>query len=148
MFLVKPCKEKSLEEVWEVEREIFGDEAWSYSLLLSEFRNRFSLFLVGLPLKRELIAGYLIGRLVRDEAELLRIGVRKEFQKKGLGKALVREFFSICEKKGIRSIFLEVRETNNRAISFYESLGFQKVAKRSFYYRKEDAILMKKEILN
>lgn len=90
------------------------------------------------------IDGFLIARLITPEAELLNIAVRDYCRKNGVGTLLFQEFMNECERKKIESVWLEVRESNTAAISFYLSKGFKKAGKRTSYYNNpvEDAILM------
>jgi ribosomal-protein-alanine N-acetyltransferase len=87
-------------------------------------------------------AGYLVWRrTVTDEFEILSVATHPEHRRKGLGRAMIREFCSAY--KG--DVFLEVRESNHDAIAFYESLGFVKTGVRHAYYADngDGAIIMK-----
>jgi [ribosomal protein S18]-alanine N-acetyltransferase len=96
------------------------------------------------------IRGYAVLRLVLDEAELLNIGVSALQQRKGLGRAMLREMFDIAREKNIRRLFLEVRASNAAAIALYRSTGFGEIGVRRGYYQNasgsEDAITMACEL--
>jgi [ribosomal protein S18]-alanine N-acetyltransferase len=49
---------------------------------------------------------------------------------------------------GVRAVYLEVRESNQRARTLYESSGFDSVGRRRGYYRHplEDALVLRREI--
>lgn len=72
-----------------------------------------------------------------DEAEVLNIAVAPDFQRLGIGRALLKA-------TAARTLFLEVRESNAAARAFYQSLGFRQTGRRRGYYHHpaEDAILM------
>jgi ribosomal-protein-alanine N-acetyltransferase len=72
-----------------------------------------------------------------EEAEVLNIAVAPEFARRGAGRALLAQ-------AGSRTLHLEVRASNARAIAFYAALGFTKSGRRSSYFRDpvEDALLM------
>lgn len=53
------------------------------------------------------------------------ITVRKDYWNKGIGKKLMQECIKWCEEKGVEQLELEVVTQNNRAISMYQSLGFE-----------------------
>jgi ribosomal-protein-alanine N-acetyltransferase len=74
------------------------------------------------------------------EAELLNLAVRPEARRRGLGRALLALLAG-------RKVWLEVRESNQAAIRFYESQGFRVYGRRRQYYRQpvEDAVLMMRE---
>ncbi|MFC4992136.1 GNAT family N-acetyltransferase [Rubritalea tangerina] len=56
----------------------------------------------------------------------LRIAVDPEIQGQGVGRAIFEKLLSdvVCHYTDIKRVELIVRESNTRAISFYESLGF------------------------
>jgi [ribosomal protein S18]-alanine N-acetyltransferase len=90
------------------------------------------------------IAGFVIARLVPPEGELESIGVAAEWQRRGIGRRLVRKLGSEMGKAGVETLHLEVRASNGRAIAFYRSLGFAETGSRPRYYADpiEDAVLM------
>ena len=92
------------------------------------------------------IRGYAVMMPLPDEAELLNIGVAAGQQRKGLGRAMLREMLDIAREKNIRRVFLEVRASNAAALALYRSTGFADTGLRRDYYRNtcgnEDAITM------
>jgi ribosomal-protein-alanine N-acetyltransferase len=84
------------------------------------------------------VAGFAVWQeLPGGEAELLNLAVAERARRQGAGRALV-------EAMQGRRLWLEVRASNERAIRFYESLGFEKKGLRRNYYRDpaEDAVVM------
>lgn len=71
-------------------------------------------------------------------------------QGKGIAKQLLRQFIEYGEQQNAENLFLEVRESNTRAIALYERAGFIEMSVRKNYYPSdnpakngfEDAILM------
>jgi [ribosomal protein S18]-alanine N-acetyltransferase len=96
------------------------------------------------------IRGYAVLRLVLDEAELLNIGVSALQQRKGSGRAMLREMLEVAREKNIRRVFLEVRASNSAALALYRSTGFGEIGVRRGYYQNangcEDAITMACEL--
>ncbi|AYH00148.1 ribosomal protein S18-alanine N-acetyltransferase [Pectobacterium parmentieri] len=92
------------------------------------------------------LAAYAITQVVLDEATLFNIAVHPEHQRQGFGRQLLEHLIDEMERRGILTLWLEVRESNARAIALYESLGFNEVSVRRDYYPttqgREDAILM------
>ncbi|MEH2920475.1 ribosomal protein S18-alanine N-acetyltransferase [Samsonia erythrinae] len=92
------------------------------------------------------LAAYAITQVVLDEATLFNIAVHPEHQRQGLGRRLLAYLIEEMEKRGILTLWLEVRASNARAIALYESLGFNEVSVRRDYYPtaqgREDAIIM------
>ncbi len=89
-----------------------------------------------------IFAGYLMANVIIDESELLRIAVSQEMQRKGIGRALMKEYFDYISPSCVRSI-LEVRQSNIKARRLYEALGYDNISVRKEYYNSpvEDAII-------
>lgn len=73
------------------------------------------------------------------EIILLSIAVSTGQQKMGVGKTLVSTFEEALKKDNINRYGLSVRKVNNKAIRFYENLGFniEFETDKSIYYTKE-----------
>lgn len=113
---------------------------WSESELAECVANRF-VFLLSEP------GGFLLGRVIADEAELLTIAVSPQAQRAGIGRRLVAGFLDESTRRGAATAFLEVAENNAAALVLYLSAGFAPVARRKGYYSLPaggtvDAILM------
>ena len=90
------------------------------------------------------IVGYALGRVVADEAELLKICVRSDWRKQGIAEKVLGELLGKMREKGAAACFLEVRSKNAPALALYEKLGFEKIALRRGYYPDDDALVMKR----
>jgi len=85
---------------------------------------------------------------ILDEWEIFDIATVSEFRNRGFAKKIAAEALDFAQKNGARKIFLEVRESNERAINLYMSLGFEKYAVRKNYYvnNGETAVCMMKKM--
>ena len=144
MFSINESKEEDLQFISKLEKELFLEEAWSYLQLLKEFKNKFSK--IWILKEKEKIIGYLIFRKIEPEIEILRIGIKKEYQKKKAGTQLMEKLIKLAKEKEIEKIFLEVKVSNLPAYNFYKKLGFKELYERKNYYIKEPGIVMVKEI--
>ena len=102
-------------------------------------------FLVSVP------AGFLIGRVVAGEAEVLTVAVDPVAQGRGIGLGLVRGFLAEAAARGADSAFLEVADTNLAARAVYGRAGFAVTGCRRGYYavtggRAVDALAMTRKI--
>lgn len=121
------------------------DEAWdadSISRLLSHPGSTAFIARLGTPAET---AGFILGQLAADEAEILSLGVRADRQRHGIGRRLVEALGRAAGKAGVRRLFLEVGRNNAPAFALYQGLGFQEVGCRKGYYVKpgrppEDAL--------
>jgi ribosomal-protein-alanine N-acetyltransferase len=80
------------------------------------------------------LAGFILSRLVQDEAEVLSVAVARADQGKGLARALLALHLRRIAGLGARTVFLEVDEHNEPAIRLYDRAGFTQVARRPNYY--------------
>lgn len=119
---------------------------WSEAIYRAELARERSVFLVAKK-KRDVI-GYGCAWVVYDEGHILKIAVDPAFRNKGIGRALMEVLTENLQKRGVQDLWLEVRDQNEVARSFYRSLGFEEVGVRSRYYSDtgEDAVLMLKLI--
>lgn len=93
-------------------------------------------------------AGFLIGRVIADEAEILNLAVEPDMRHRGAGRALVREVILYAVARGVKYLFLEVRAGNIAARRLYAGEQFQSVARRPGYYQNppEDALVLRREL--
>ena len=85
---------------------------------------------------------------VLDEGQITNIAVHPDFRRRKIGEQIVSALLGYGEEKGISLYSLEVRESNQAAISLYQKLGFISVGNRKNFYSNptENAIIMIKNI--
>ena len=140
---VRLCEMKDVPEVQIIELECFSD-SWSGESLKESLNEKGrSLFAAEEDGK---IIGYGVTQQVLDECEILRIAVKKEFRKKGVGNLLMGFMMDSAISSGAQLFFLEVREHNIPAIALYRKQGFIESGLRKDYYKApvESAVLMSK----
>ena len=155
---VRGARESDLEAVLRIERASFADP-WS----LESFRTALDLdrmrFLVadstiggsadadgvGGPAQ---VVGYVVALLLADEAEIADIAVSPEARGSGIGGRLLDQASDDAAQRGVRSLYLEVRESNVAARALYESRSFAHVGRRRGYYQhpNEDALIMRRDL--
>ena len=78
-----------------------------------------------------------------DSATIAKIAVHPQLQHKQLGSAMMDEIVNDCYAKKVRTLTLEVRENNEKAINFYLKHGFkQECIKPHYYDNGDNAIYM------
>ena len=82
------------------------------------------------------VVGYAISWEVAHEAELGNLAVSPHFRRRGVGAALLDRMIGDLARDGVRSLFLEVRWSNEAAHLLYASRGFQQIAVRKRYYER------------
>jgi ribosomal-protein-alanine N-acetyltransferase len=85
------------------------------------------------------IVGFVLVRVVVDEAEILSIAVRRATRGRGYGRMLMEEALRRLYRDRIATCFLEVNRSNTAAMRLYRSLGFVVAGERQRYYSEATA---------
>lgn len=137
-----------LDQVLAIEQASFT-MPWSRNLFLSEFRNApVSLMLVARSsTEPRVIVGYIVCWIVADELHILDLATEPARRRKGVAHHLVLAALNCGYDRNVRRAFLEVRASNEAALSLYERLGFLRSMVRKGYYDLpvEDAVVMSLE---
>ncbi len=78
--------------------------------------------------------GFLIGRAIAGEAELITLAVAPAARNQGIGGRLVEAFLAKARAENAESAFLEVSAANLPAQRLYLAKGFEQKGKRRAYY--------------
>jgi ribosomal-protein-alanine N-acetyltransferase len=86
-----------------------------------------------------------------DEMHLLNLTVAPEWQRQGHACALLDALQRRCRERGLPTLWLEVRASNERARHVYRRRGFREAGLRRAYYpaargTREDAIVMRLDL--
>lgn len=79
-------------------------------------------------------AGFILYRVVSDEAEILTVAVTPASRRRGLGRALIEDALRHAYRAGAGRMHLEVDEMNRAAIALYQRLEFRESGRRKGYY--------------
>ena len=125
------------------------NETNKYPWSLNNFKSSLEAGNSSIVLKdKKNILGYAFFSVIGTDSHLLNITVSKNYQGRGHGKKILEQVLFQSKVLGATIIFLEVRESNYKAIDFYEKFGFKRDAIRYNYYDgnpREDALLMSKQ---
>jgi len=151
-FRLREFKPEDLERVVFINRTCLP-ENYTRSFFLSIHRSHPDLFLVAES--GGVVVGYIMCRIERPfwgvgkpKGHVISIAVVPEHRRKGIATALMREALARMAKNyGAGECYLEVRVSNEPAISLYEKMGFTKRSIiRHYYLDGEDAYLMVKPL--
>ena len=97
------------------------------------------------------LLAYFLLMYVVEEVHLLNITVRPDVQGQGLGSKLLDKVITLARDATMPAVLLEVRPSNQHALSVYQNLGFEQIGARRNYYpatgtTREDAIVMRKKL--
>ena len=136
-----------LEPVMAIEEQSY-DFPWTMGILSDCLRVGYHCFVYEVEGD---IRGYAIMSSVLDEAHLLNICIAPEYQNKGYGYAFLDWLMRYAHEIGSRTMYLEVRLSNQAAINLYQAMGFNETGIRRNYYPakngKEDAQLFACELI-
>ena len=146
--LIEPATAEVLDEVFAIEQACFS-APWTRKMLAAELSgNQFAQFLIAkCPDPRagtSVIAGYFCFWIVFEEVRLMNLAVLAPFRRQGVASRLVCTALRAGLERGASRAMLEVRASNQEALTLYHRLGFRQTARRARYYVNpdEDAVLM------
>ena len=90
------------------------------------------------------VIGYISFTIILDECQIVNVAVSQGARCRGIGSLLLDHFLSYVKEKGVKSVYLEVRESNSAAIMLYEKFKFSRSGVSKNHYSKptENALLM------
>ena len=143
-FTIVPMEECHVSAIAELEKICFRDP-WPDQSIRSELTNPLSLWLVALADGE--VVGYVGSQTVLDESDIMNVAVAPAYRRQGLGGRLLLQLQQQLCRKGVHSLTLEVRVSNEPAKALYEQLGYVQVGRRPNYYHnpREDALILRKE---
>jgi ribosomal-protein-alanine N-acetyltransferase len=115
---------------------------WSRSMFASELAKPTSICLGAF--EGPDLVGYVINSRYVDAWHVMNVAVDPEHQRRGVATALLERLFELTSDDERRGYTLEVRVSNEDAITLYEKLGFESRGIRRGYYtdNREDAVIM------
>lgn len=140
--LIRPATQADIPAMFSIEQQATS-HPWTQALFESCFGER---YFNAVLLQDEQIRGFYIGQLIAGEASLFDLAVAPVAQGQGFGRLLLEDFIANADHRDAFECWLEVRESNHRAIRLYQQAGFHQTGKRPNYYPtatgQEDAIMM------
>lgn len=142
---VRPASPGDVDVLVALEAELFGADAWSRDLVLSELegpgRSAWVAESAGL------VVGYAVILRLDEVADLQRIGVHPAYRRSGVATALLDAALDRARRDDADRMLLEVSAGNRGALAFYGSHGFEEIDRRRRYYRDgSDAVVMRREL--
>ena len=134
-----------IEELLPIEEDLFGVERWSAGMFWNELANGNHYVAA---VEDDAVVGY-AGLVVvpPDEAWVNNMAVRRDHQRRGVGRVLLEELLLIAREHGARHTLLEVAADNTPAQALYDAYGFEPIARRKNYYQASgtDALVMRRD---
>ncbi len=156
---IEPVRESDIEGILRIQTEN-NLGRWQLQDYLAEIRRENSRSFVAKEDGE--LTGFVVSRLITSEdythknyshseleIEIYNLAVEKNQRKKGIGTLLLRKIAQTETTKDKMTIWLEVRESNLAAISFYKKNKFEEIYRRKKFYNnpQEDALVMRSDFL-
>lgn len=135
-----------IDELLPIEADLFGAEKWTAGMFWNELANG-HLYLAAVD--ETGVVGYAgLALTPPDEGWINNVAVRRDAQRRGIGRTLVERLLDVAMKAGVNAVLLEVAADNEPAQALYASFGFDRIGVRKGYYQptNTDAYVMRVEL--
>lgn len=140
--LISKAKITMLDVILENERACYP-HPWSKQAITECFNGKYECFVMYV---NDNVVGHLIYQLVIDELHLHNVCLLPELRGQKLGRRWMEFLLQRAKYESAKTIFLEVRVSNQTAVKLYQQFNFETLAIRKNYYRsdsgQEDAKVM------
>ena len=147
-MFIRALKEQDIDPIIEFSLGA-SESAWSKSTLQEVLKASLEstyLVKVGIDESTGKVIGYAVASHTYDQADVQQIVVDHDFRGQSLGRKLLQGLMRDLEERGVATVFLDVRPSNEVAVNLYRSMGFECTHQRRDYYpgvggRREDALV-------
>jgi ribosomal-protein-alanine N-acetyltransferase len=141
---VRRMRASDLDEVMAIAMSLKDAPHWTRAAYVAALGEGTAPRRVALVAEAGSVMGFAVASVVAPEGELESIAVRAEEQGRGIGKNIFWALVEELKAAGVGEVLLEVRASNEPALGFYRSLGWDEAGRRPRYYAdpEEDAVLM------
>ncbi|MBU0482996.1 MAG: ribosomal protein S18-alanine N-acetyltransferase [Proteobacteria bacterium] len=145
-WVIRAMRHDDLPVILKIERQ--SPSPWSLGQLEGELYTDHGWSFTACDPTGDVPIGFILGRTVTDEAEILKLGILREHRRQGIAQLLIDHITDILRRQKVGQCFLELRRSNEAAYRLYEKNYFTVTAVRKNYYTdpKEDAICMNKTL--
>ncbi len=130
------CNELA-QKIAPIEADLFGKGSWNESMISQELQAPMRAYYAQIDENTNTLCGYAGYWFDGDDAQIMTIGVAKQYQRKGMASKLLSTMIKTAKQIGAKRMLLEVRVDNVPALALYERFGFVKMGLRKRYYQPE-----------
>jgi ribosomal-protein-alanine acetyltransferase len=145
---IRIASEADLENIMQIEKACFGNDAWSKSNMKSELLAPHTTYVVAEE-SNSLIGYAGLSKLASStSSDIQTIAVSESHRGLGVGRKLMESLLDFARKQNAKEVFLEVREDKPTPQKLYVSLGFNAIDRRENYYQPDGvaAIVMRLDL--
>jgi len=141
----RPWLQTDLVNIFAIEKDVFGKEAWTMAQLKEEYAGKERQYLVA-EINGEVI-GYAGVVKMGEVTDILTLTVKPEFRRRGIAREFLKRLIDWSRNQKVEAVMLEMRKGNIEAEPLYLANGFRHISERRNYYAQGvDAIIMRKEL--
>ena len=148
--LVRPLNLDDCQAVADLETQLFAGRFTAQSL--RDMLNKPVFYGAVLPAVGQAVGqaaaihAYYLSTISADCADIIAIGTRRDWQRRGFGRIMLEHLIGVTERQHVEKILLEVAADNMPARQLYDSCGFVEIGCRKNYYKRGetrcDAVIM------
>jgi ribosomal-protein-alanine acetyltransferase len=145
---IRIASEADLENIMQIEKACFGNDAWSKSNMTSEILAPHTTYVVAEE-SNSLIGYAGLSKLASSTScDIQTIAVSESHRGLGVGRKLMESLLAFAREQKAKEVFLEVREDKPTPQKLYLSLGFKAIDRRENYYQPDGvaAIVMRLDL--
>ena len=145
---IRIATEADLEQIMQIEKACFANDAWSKSNMKSELLAPHTTYVVAEE-SNSLIGYAGLSKLpASTTSDIQTIAVSESHRGLGIGRSLMENLLAFAREQNAKEVFLEVREDKPTPQSLYSSLGFRAIDRRENYYQPDGvaAIVMRLDL--
>lgn len=142
---IREMRRRDLDQILEIE-ELCFPLPWSRESFLTELKNPLAQYIVAQ--EGFVLLGYAGVWLIFDEGHITNVAVHPRARGRRIGELLLANIMALASANGAVVVTLEVRPSNDAALSLYRRMGFEEKGLRRGYYldNGEDALIMVKKL--
>jgi ribosomal-protein-alanine N-acetyltransferase len=143
---IHPVEKRDVAAIAVIERAAFSDP-WSARSFHDALSHPAVYFACARSDDGEVL-GYVVAWFVADEGEIANLAVAPVGWGRGIGRTLLDAALEEARARKANAVYLEVRDSNERARRLYGSRGFEEIGRRRNYYQlpDEDAIVLRRTL--
>lgn len=129
-----------------MDEDLFGAERWTRAMFRGELDSG-HYYLAARDEDRSILGYGGLAVMPPDEGWVNTIAVRRDVQRRGIGRALLEALLAEAARREVGRVLLEVAADNIPAQKLYAQYGFETIGVRRGYYQPSntDALVMLRE---
>lgn len=148
MIVIRPMQQDDVDAVMEIENAVV-EFPWTASIFSDCIKVGYGCWVLS---ENNLVIGYGLLSISDAEGHILNLCMKPSHQRQGLGRRMMEHLIKQGKYLGAKSIFLEVRVSNQGAFDLYRKLNFVHIGERKDYYPakdgREDALVLSLSLID